>query len=224
MSYSEYRCLCIQGLTPEQPQEDTINHEKLSSYNNFIFNRISEFTQVAPGSSSRLMIHASLPPWHESQWPLAAIEDKKIFSNIIITHNGFHYEIHVDQHDVNPWTYGFFSFIHANTFECLQSPHNTFGHGLVFPDYNFILDFAKCNGIIEVLWKTSEIKHQTTQPPLILKNYPLITHFGAFFKIFKALFAQGQNLKNLDPSIIMDKTFSQPERIMKYYKKRKIKN
>ncbi|MBW0561132.1 hypothetical protein O181_100847 [Austropuccinia psidii MF-1] len=160
------------------------------------------------------MLHASLPSWHESQWPLAEIEDKQIFSNFIITHNGFHNEIHVDQHDVNPWTYGLFSFIHANTFEFLQSPHNTFGNGLFFPDYNFILDFAKSNGIIEVLWKTSKIKHQTTQPPLILKNYPLITHFGVLFQISKPLFAQGQNLKNLDPSIIMDNTFSQPKRIM----------
>ncbi|MBW0508629.1 hypothetical protein O181_048344 [Austropuccinia psidii MF-1] len=212
------------GLTPEQLQEDTINHEKLSSFNNFIFNRIAEFTQVAPASNSRLILDASLPSWHESQWPLAAIEDKQIFSSVIITHNGFHNEIHVDQHDVNPWTYGFFSFINADTFECLQSPHNTFQHGLFFPNHNFLLDFAKSNGIIEVLWKTSKIKHQTTPPLLILKNYPSISHFGASFQISKALFTQGHNLKYSDPSIIMTKTFSQHERIMKYDKKQKLKD
>ncbi|MBW0496510.1 hypothetical protein O181_036225 [Austropuccinia psidii MF-1] len=107
------------GCAPEQLQEDTINHENLSSYNNFILNCIAEFTQVAPASNSRLMLDASLPSWHESQWPLAAIEDKQIVPNVIITHNGFHNEIHVDQHDVNPWTYGLFSFINADTFECL---------------------------------------------------------------------------------------------------------
>ncbi|MBW0531973.1 hypothetical protein O181_071688 [Austropuccinia psidii MF-1] len=170
------------------------------------------------------MLDSSLPSWHESQWPLAEMEDEQIFSNIIITHNGFHTKIHVDQHNFNPWTYGLFSFINADTFECLQSPHNTFGYGLFFPDYIFLLDFAKSNKIIKVLWKTSEIKHQTTPPPLKLENYPSITHFGASFQISKALFTQGHNLKDLDPSIIMKKTFSQPERIMKYGQKQKIKN
>ncbi|MBW0472329.1 hypothetical protein O181_012044 [Austropuccinia psidii MF-1] len=121
MTYSEYRCLCLQEKSyTRATSRRHLNYEKLSSYNNFIFNRISEFTQVAPASNSRLMLDALLPYWHESQCPLAAIEDKQIFSKVIITHNEFHNKIHVDQHDVNPWTYGLFSFINADTFECLQ--------------------------------------------------------------------------------------------------------
>ena len=110
-----------------------------------------------------------------------------MFSNVVVTFDDFSNKLHTDKNDLNGFTYGIFSYINRSTGQPILPPCNDLGHGLSFPKLGCIVDFAKSEGIIEILWQTQFFDHQTTFPPPSLKTSSTHTHFGCSFQINKKL-------------------------------------
>ena len=100
----------------------------------------------------------------QKEW--RAFKDEHNFAgNVMVTFDDFHNKLHEDSQDLNPWTYGIFTYIERISGSPIPPPDVALGHGLFFPAQNCRIDFTHANGILEVLWQTTEFEHQTTAPP-----------------------------------------------------------
>ncbi|KNZ45485.1 hypothetical protein VP01_807g15 [Puccinia sorghi] len=124
-------------------------------------------------------------------------------SNVSVTYNGCHNKSHQDKRDINGWTYCIFSYINKQTDKPIPSPSSDLGHGFLFPQHAYLIDFAKSNDIIEILWQTTEFEHQTTQetPFLQHRDENTWTHFGCSLQFIKLLLILQENLKVLNLNI-----------------------
>ena len=143
----------------------------------------------------------SIPRWSGSKF---LKEEGKISyaSNVSVTFNDFYNMPHEDN-DVNGWTYGLFSYIDPQNGQVRLPPSTQEGHRFQFPKLNCSIDFAKAEGIIELLWKSNKDTHQTTKPPEELRTTSEVTHFGCSWKI-NQWFAI--NCKKLATEVVLQKT------------------
>ncbi|MBW0466189.1 hypothetical protein O181_005904 [Austropuccinia psidii MF-1] len=107
------------------------------------------------------MQEANLPSFSQTYWTTS--NEFKSFTNVIISKNGFHNNVHADKIHMNSWKHRSFSFIQTATFNLVPPPISSTGHGLHFPELKLETKFSQQPGIMEVLWKKSNIPHQTTK-------------------------------------------------------------
>ncbi|MBW0463428.1 hypothetical protein O181_003143 [Austropuccinia psidii MF-1] len=131
------------------------------------------------------------------------------YSNVIINFNGFHNKPRSNNKEINSWTYGTFSFINKNNFIPIPKDLTPSGHGKLFPNHKFSLDCLKKKAIVEILWKISELLHQTTKPQKEFLEHPSIKNVGCSFQINKKLFLTGQKFKQLSSDKIGKKVKGQ---------------
>ena len=124
----------------------------------------------------------------------------------MVTFNDFSNKIHQDGQDLNPWTYGIFTYINKSSGNPIPPPSQEHGHGLLFTRHACLIDFAHANGIVEVLWQTTKFEHQTTFPPPSLRTTEQHTHFGSSFQINKKLALASANLKHASDEVVESKT------------------
>ena len=124
----------------------------------------------------------------------------------------FYNKVHQDSKDLNPWTYGFFSFIDRETGNPIPPPSQERGFGLHFTCHAVLVDFVHANGIVEVLWQTTEFEHCTTPPPPPLQSTDTHTHFGCSFQINKKLGNTSLMLKGASEKTIKKRTLCKSQR------------
>ncbi|MBW0507297.1 hypothetical protein O181_047012 [Austropuccinia psidii MF-1] len=140
------------GSSPHQIELDNMQWTKLQKYDEFIYSRISHFSQLAAQVNQSLIEAAKLPNFSQLQWICANPKDEfKYFSNVIVTQDGFFNEPRQDLNDLNSWTYGIFSFVSKKDFHPLPTVFTPSGHGLHFPKMKMAINFSKIPGIIEIL-------------------------------------------------------------------------
>ncbi|KNZ44561.1 hypothetical protein VP01_9037g1 [Puccinia sorghi] len=175
---------------------DDENWAKLQSHNMFLAVCMESISQMAYQQNKNLMQEYSIPNWSQDEW----VEMKKDYgieysfaSNVSVTYNVSRKKYHQDKKDINGWTYG---------------------HGFLFPQRAYLIDFAKSNGIIEILWQTTEFEYQTTQGPPSLQHRDenTCTHFGCSFQINKNLANIARKLKGAKPEHIADPTLCKKQR------------
>ncbi|MBW0548831.1 hypothetical protein O181_088546 [Austropuccinia psidii MF-1] len=122
------------GLSPHQIALDNTQWNKLQKYDEFIYSRISHFSQLAAQENQSLMEAAKLPKFSQLTWTSAnPKEEFKSFSNVIVTQDGFFNKPHQDLNYLNAWTYGIFTFVSNKDFHPLPTVFTPSGHGLHFP-------------------------------------------------------------------------------------------
>ncbi|MBW0561524.1 hypothetical protein O181_101239 [Austropuccinia psidii MF-1] len=193
------------GLTKKKIDDDNEQWSALQEFGDLIHSRIQGFSNNALKDNQEIINAANLPNFSQLEWHSNKSPNFKTYSNVIVTLNGFHNKPHTDNNDINSWNYGIFSFINKSNFIPIPTVFTPSGHGLSFPNHKFIFDFSKKEGIVEILWKTSEILHQTTKPAKELLENESITHFGCSFQINKKLLLTGQKLKQLSSEEIKTK-------------------
>ncbi|MBW0536040.1 hypothetical protein O181_075755 [Austropuccinia psidii MF-1] len=152
------------------------------------------------------MEEAKLPNFIQLEWTSANTKEEfKSFTNVIVTQDGFFNKPHKDLNDPNSWTYGIFSFVSKNDFQPLPTVFTHSGDCLHFPKFKMEIDFSRKPGIMEMLWKTSTIVHNTTNPPPAIINHNKITNFGYSFQINHKLFNVGDKLLKMTPTKISSK-------------------
>jgi len=156
----------------------------------------------------------SIPNWHQKTW--RAFKDENNFAgNVMVTFNDFYNRLHQDNGDLNPWTYGIFSYIEKPSGLPIPPPSNDTGHGLVFTRHHAIIDFAHANGIVELLWQTTQFEHKTNPPPPSLRTTDKHTHFGSSFQINKKLGNVGLKLKDASDEHVQKRTLCKDQRYPK---------
>jgi hypothetical protein len=165
------------------------------------------------------MCEYGIPNWSQEEWSEMRKEnlkdaEYKFASNVSVTFDDFYNKAHQDEGDLNGWTYGIFSFIDRNTGEPIPPPHNKEGHGFLFPRHPYLIDFVHSNGIVELVWQTTQFEHCTTKTPSFLpKPYNRSwTHFGCSFQINKKLANVALDLKGKSPEVIHDATLCKNQR------------
>ncbi|MBW0549829.1 hypothetical protein O181_089544 [Austropuccinia psidii MF-1] len=170
------------GLSPHQIELDNMQRTKFQKYDEFIYSRISHFSQLAAQENHSLMEAAKLPNFSQLKWTSANPKQEfKYFSNVIVTQDEFFNKPHQDLNDLNAWTYGIFSCVSNKDFHPLPTVFTPSGHGLHFSQLKMEINFSKKLGIMEILWKTSTMVHHTTRKPPEIINNDKITPFGCSF-------------------------------------------
>ncbi|MBW0567522.1 hypothetical protein O181_107237 [Austropuccinia psidii MF-1] len=89
-------------MNPEVLDADNEEWMTLSQFENFVSSHIKILSMSAACENNDIMQEGQLPEWnpmfHQKLWS---------FFNVIITTNGFHSHAHIDEKDMNTWTYGF---------------------------------------------------------------------------------------------------------------------
>ena len=185
-------------LSLEARTLDNILWDQLPLHNQFITERIKSLCLDVYSENQKLIGSSGIPNWSQQEW-----NDRcgtNLASNVIITHHNFHNKPHIDKKDTNTFTYGLFCYINAATGEPLSPPSGIENHGLKFLDYNALINFTLCDGILEMLWRTKDLTHQTILPSTASVLPPSfsqsITHFGCSFQINQDLFNQALTLNN----------------------------
>ncbi|OAV87763.1 hypothetical protein PTTG_09823 [Puccinia triticina 1-1 BBBD Race 1] len=204
-------------LTPAQTAEDNRLWAKLQSFNHFLADRMEAISSTAYRQNKELMQEYGIPNWSQDVWRELKKEDqieKQFASNVSVTFNDFYNRPHQDTNDLNGWTYGIFSFIDKKTGKPIPPPVSELGHGILFPQHAYIVDFVKSEGIIELVWQTTKFDHCTTPPPPSLRNMKgrTWTHFGCSFQINKNLANVARILKNATAEHIFDKTLCKAQK------------
>lgn len=137
-----------------------------------------------------------IPSWSNNEWNEFEQECDGIFSSAMITHSNFSNNPHKDN-DLNPWTYGLFSYINPLTGLPISPDNLAPGHVFWFPEFNCEIDFGTSPGIIELLWASNSVEHQTKYPPAPMQSTPTMTHYGSSFQISKRLMYRAIKLKNM---------------------------
>ncbi|MBW0464370.1 hypothetical protein O181_004085 [Austropuccinia psidii MF-1] len=121
------------GLTSHQIETDNNQWTKLHQYDEFIYSRISHFSILAANENQSSMEADKLPNFIKLDWTCAnSKQEFKLFTNVIVTQNGFFNKLHQDLNDLNAWTYGIFSFALKKDFHPLPTVFTPSGHGLHF--------------------------------------------------------------------------------------------
>ncbi|KNZ55740.1 hypothetical protein VP01_2598g6 [Puccinia sorghi] len=158
---------------PDYKGKELLDHQNVN-FNYHLAQKNEGFHQVA---HENLMQEYGIPNWSQDEWVEMKKDDGIEYSfesNVSVTYNGFHKKSHQDKKDINGWTYGIFSYIDKRTGKPIPSPSSYLGNGFLFPQHDYLIDFAKSNGI-EILWQTTEFEHQTIQGPPSLQCYDLVT-------------------------------------------------
>jgi hypothetical protein len=152
-----------------------------------------------------------IPNWNQEEWR-GFSNEHNFAGNVMVTFNDFFNKVHADRGDLNPWTYGIFSYIDKKTGKPIPPPSNEKGHGLHFTRHAAIIDFAHANGIVEVLWQTTQFEHHTTPPPPSLQTTEFHPHFGSSFQISKRLANTAVKLKNATQEEVEDHTLCKKQK------------
>ena len=202
------------NLSKEEIIRDDQLWDRLEAHNDFIAERIRLLSATAWQDNHNTAKEYSIPNWNQQAW--REFKDKNNFAgNVMVTFNNFYNKIHQDNGDLNPWTYGIFSYIEKPSGIPIPPPSNETGHGLVFTRHHSIIDFAHANGIVEVLWKTTQFVHKTNPPPPSLRTTDKHTHFGSSFQINKKLGNVGVKLKNASDEHVRKRTLCKDQRYPK---------
>ncbi|OAV87965.1 hypothetical protein PTTG_29216 [Puccinia triticina 1-1 BBBD Race 1] len=204
-------------LTPAQTAEDDRLWAKLRSFNDFLAGRMEAISSAAYQQNKELMQDYGIPNWSQDVWRELKKEDqidKQFASNVSVTFNNFYNKPHQDKKDLNGWTYGIFSYIDNKTGEPIPPPSSELGHGFLFPQHAYVVDFVKSEGIIELVWQTTKFDHCTTPPPPSLRTMKgrTWTHFGCSFQINKNLANVAKNLKEASAQLILEKTLCKAQK------------
>ncbi|MBW0476621.1 hypothetical protein O181_016336 [Austropuccinia psidii MF-1] len=207
-----------QKCSSERKVKDEKLWNKLPNYNSFLFHRFYLFTKDGSTNSENLMKQWQLPSWDNSEWnDKDKIENRRLFSNVSITYNDFHNHAHCDNNS-NNLTYGLFSYIDIKNGNPVSPPTKCIGHSFSFPDYNLNFEFGLNNGIIELIWPSKKILHQTTKPPLEVSTNNTTTHFGCSFQISNELIKRVKKHEREGTGDFVDKTIGRAQRCAKYRK------
>ncbi|MBW0468982.1 hypothetical protein O181_008697 [Austropuccinia psidii MF-1] len=114
------------GLTIKEFEDDNHKWNKLKKYKQFIPSRTQTLSKIVHEDNMQLMNEANLPNFSQTEWTTS--NEFKSFSNFIITKNGFHNKVHVDENDINAWSYGIFSFIQKHNFDPVPTSIPLNGH------------------------------------------------------------------------------------------------
>ncbi|KAA1098478.1 Ubiquitin carboxyl-terminal hydrolase 7, variant 2 [Puccinia graminis f. sp. tritici] len=199
------------NLSQQILDHDDYCWDQLGDHNQFLCNRVRHFSKQSFKDNAQIIESFGIPSWSNSEWNDFEQENNGIFSSAITTHSDFSNEPHMDQ-DSNPWTYGLFSYINRSTGKPVLPPSSVPGHAFRFPDFNCQIDFGTSPGIIELLWASNSVKHQTLHPPPSLKSTAEITHSGSSFQICKRLVDRAIKLKEKSAEERAKKTLCREKR------------
>ncbi|KNZ45984.1 hypothetical protein VP01_7648g1, partial [Puccinia sorghi] len=120
-------------LTPAETALDDENSAKIQSHNMFLAGCMESISRMAYQQNKNLMQEYSIPNWLQYEW----VEMKK--------DDGIDYSFASNE------IFGISSYIDKKTGKPIPSPSIQLGHGFLFPQHAYLIDFAKSNGIIEIL-------------------------------------------------------------------------
>jgi hypothetical protein len=198
-------------ISEEDSIADSALWKKLDGHNDFIANRIRSLSLSAWQQNHKVSTDYAIPNWSQEEW----VEFKKennFAGNVTVTMDDFYNKVHQDDEDLNPWTYGFFSFRDRATGKPRPPPSKERGFRLHFTRHAVLIDFAHANGIVEVLWQTTQFEHCTTPPPPSLQSTDKYTHFGCSFQINSKLGNSSLKLKGASEKQIKKKTLCKSQR------------
>ena len=124
--------------------------DQLEGHNDFIAERIQTLSQNTWNKNHEVAINCGIPNWNQDEW-ITFKNEHNFAGNVMVTFNDFHNRLHQDSQDLNPWTYGIFTYIEKISGTPIPPPDHALGHGMLFPQQNCRIDFAHENGILEVL-------------------------------------------------------------------------
>ncbi|KAA1115427.1 Ubiquitin carboxyl-terminal hydrolase 7 [Puccinia graminis f. sp. tritici] len=201
-----------EGITEMEKEYDAQIWSNLQAHNKFICERVKHFSNSAYSNNKKILEEFGVPSWSDTEWNAFNRDSQVIFSNVAITCEDFYNTPHKDP-DHNPLTYGLFSYINKHKSLPILPPANIEGHAFRFPQFDCNIDFGTTPGIIEIMWPSNAIDHQTTAPPHPLKTTTNITHFGCSFQISDRLMERARILNKLNEEEIKSRTVSQSDRM-----------
>jgi hypothetical protein len=140
----------------------------------------------------------------------------KFAANVSVTYKYFYNEAHQDKKEWNGWAYGIFTYIDKSTGNPISCPSSKLVHGFLFTRHAYLIEFVKSNGIVELVWQTTNFENCTTPPPpsLSSQNNPehSWTHQGCPFQINKNLASVAKRSKNATPEEIQEKTLCKSQK------------
>ncbi|MBW0555379.1 hypothetical protein O181_095094 [Austropuccinia psidii MF-1] len=100
------------GLTLHQIETDNNHWNKLQQYDQFVYSRISHFSELAENEKQSLMEAAKLPTFSQLECNSSNPKKEfKSFTNVIVTQDGFFNKPHQYSNDLNALTYGILYFV-----------------------------------------------------------------------------------------------------------------
>ena len=148
-------------------------------------------------------------------WNSLKNDSQPIFTNVSVTNNDFYNLPHQDP-DRKQMNYGLFSYIDKFNGLPILPPAKITGHALRFSDYDCNIDFGTTTGIIDLMWPSNNITHQTLPPPPELQSTPGRTHFGCSFQISHRLIQRAQVLNQMSPEASTSRTVSHSDRVFNW--------
>ncbi|WAQ87041.1 hypothetical protein PtA15_7A770 [Puccinia triticina] len=124
-------------------EEDNRLWDKLRDHNRFLCSRVKNFSFESFKENAEIIKEFGIPSWSHDEWNEFEDECNGIFSSAIVTHSDFSNDEHMDD-DLNPWSYGLFSYINPSTGVPIvpNSEAMVPGHALHFPDFRCDIDFG----------------------------------------------------------------------------------
>ncbi|MBW0461473.1 hypothetical protein O181_001188 [Austropuccinia psidii MF-1] len=209
----------LPNLSNEAIDYDNYLWDKLDKHNEFISARFNLFSKLVTMKNNELMKEFKLPNWSSPEWKNESNNQEfSLFSNCSITYNDFHNKPHCD-HDFNPYTYGIFSYIHPETGNVREPKAKVDGYGFYFNQFDCMVDFGKANGILEIVWPSFSIEHQTTKPPIECKTTGDCTHFGSSFQVNEKLANIARRFQKNESQDFSSRILGRQERDEKKYSK-----
>ena len=173
-------------------EEDERSQLLLPSIETFMANRFSYLSLAAYQSNCEIGSSTNVPSFSATSAQIQ--EDTDVFaSNVIVTFDGFHNGPHADN-DASKDSFGLFATIHQEDGTLSPSPNGVdegrFQHScFVLDKYNTIINFDRCNGVVEQIWNITVLHHTpiphffNTSGPELFPTVSSITRFGCSAQI-----------------------------------------
>ncbi|KAI9612798.1 hypothetical protein KEM48_004032 [Puccinia striiformis f. sp. tritici PST-130] len=111
------------NLKASQREIDNCLQERLPLHNQFISNRLKDFSEATLEENKAALKEFGMPSWSEETWESFKNKPSPLFSNAIVTTNNFSKKPHCDK-DKNLFQYGIFSYIDQSTGTPILPPSN----------------------------------------------------------------------------------------------------
>lgn len=185
---------------------DATRQGNLPRIENFFGERFANLSLYAHQSNAQLAAEKGAPSWAGASF-FKSPNAQVFASNLVVTFDEFVNAPHIDL-DATKYAFGIFGRIYRDTgnfYFCGddKTQGKIVGAGFLLVNYNTLLDYDACDGVIEQVWNT-KILHMTTPSRTfnskgrrISPNKSPITRFGSACQISQALVDRIEKVKAL---------------------------
>lgn len=177
-------------------QEDLTRQGNLPAIEDFFAERFAKLSTYAFESNAEIASRTGAPSWAAQSFYVSP--NAQVFaSNIAVTFDEFVNAPHNDN-DLTRYSFGFFTRINRKTGQLYSLKNNKFqgnavGSCFFLDDYNVMVDYDACDGVVEMLWN-SHIEHHTSnsetydaQNVRVVPSRGKVTRFGCACQINQTL-------------------------------------